>query len=100
MSEKQTAAASSNVWKMAVIGLLLIMIIGGGGAFWWLSRTALAAGERRVSAADSGTGIVSLEPFLVNLADKSGARFLRATLKLVVADERVAEHLSKNESAV
>ena len=121
MSEAKTGAAKaapSKVGKLVAIGLAVVMLVGGGGgAFWWFTRTAHAEpgveegksdgesktkGKRKSKHAEeeSGTGIVSLEPFLVNLADAGGSRFLRATRKLVVEDDKVAEHLTKNEAAI
>ena len=38
-----------------------------------------------------------LEPFVVNLADPSGTRFLRVTMSLVVADEVVAKEIEEEK---
>ena len=97
------AAAPSKRGKLIAIGLVSLMIVGGGGgAFWWWSRGAHAAATATDHSNEAAevSGIVPLEPFLVNLADKSGSRFLRTTLKLVVADEKAAERLTENEVAV
>jgi flagellar FliL protein len=41
--------------------------------------------------------VVPLEPFLVNLADKDGARFLRVSLRIILAEAKEAEEVTKNE---
>ena len=41
-------------------------------------------------------GIVSFEPFVANLADEGGTRFLRASLKLVVEGEERAKEVEEN----
>ncbi|HWI18347.1 MAG TPA: flagellar basal body-associated FliL family protein [Vicinamibacterales bacterium] len=81
----------------AVVALAAI----GGGAFWW-SQTAQAQTETtadgHAAAADDGheRGIVSFEPFVVNLADTTASRFLRVKVQLVVEDMEVAEGIEKS----
>ena len=110
-SDKAAAAADkpAEAAKPAKRGKLIPILVavvviaaGGGGAFWWFSRGAHAAAKHEPArqAAESGGGVVPLEPFLVNLADPGGSRYLRTTLKLVVADEKAAERVAKNEVAM
>jgi flagellar FliL protein len=100
MSNETPAAAAPA--KKSRRGLMIILVVvvlllagGGGGAYWFLFR-----GDAEAAAADAEpepepeiepTGVVELEPFVVNLADPSGTRFLRVTLSLVVANEEVAK---------
>ena len=44
-------------------------------------------------------GIGALDPFVVNLADPGGQRFLRLTLRLVLESEEVATHFEEDELA-
>jgi flagellar FliL protein len=96
------------VKKMLLFGTLGIVLLGGGGAgaWWWMHRPDAAApaeGETRQAAhaeADpADTGVLALEPFLVNLADADSPRFLRATLQLAVAGQEQAEHLAEDAVA-
>ena len=87
---------------LIVIALLVVVLAGGGGAaYWFLLRPAPAeAAEAEAEAepeAEPATGVVPLEPFVVNLADPGVSRFLRVTLALVVADETVAKELHEEE---
>ena len=43
------------------------------------------------------TGIVNFEPFVVNLADPGGRRFLRINMRLIVDDLEKAEEIQKSE---
>jgi len=43
-----------------------------------------------------GTGLITLEPFTVNLADPGGSRFLRLSLRLVIESPEEAEKAQKN----
>jgi flagellar FliL protein len=101
---QEEATPKKGKGKLVAIAVAAVMVLaGGGGAFWWFTRGAHAASEttpKRAAAEEGGGGVVPLETFLVNLADKSGSRYLKTTLKLVVPDEKTAEKLAKNEVAV
>jgi flagellar protein FliL len=77
----------------AIIGLI-IGLGGGGGAYWVyasrIARPAPAAPE------PPKTGIVPMEPFVVNLADAGGSRFLRVTLSLIVEGEEHAKEVAED----
>ncbi len=98
--------------KWIVLSLLLLLLLGGaGGGVWWFffHKPAVEAsegeggeGEGEAAAAPAkptGDGIVAMEPFLVNLADKDASRFLRVTLRLVVETKKEATEISENEVA-
>lgn len=100
------AAAATSAPKKSRKGLfialalvILLLAGGGGGAYWFLFRGAEAqaaeAGAGAEPDAPAPTGVVPLEPFVVNLADPGVSRFLRVTLALVVADEEQAKHLEE-----
>jgi flagellar protein FliL len=74
--------------------LLMVLVVvlagGGGGAYWWLSRTpGIEAAPREIPLSERG--LVPFEPFMVNLADGGGNRFLKVTLQLVLADAASAD---------
>jgi flagellar protein FliL len=104
-TEAQTAPAAPAAPKKSRKGLLIILTAvvvlllgGGGGAYWFFLRdpgTAEAAEKEPEKPAP--TGIIALEPFVVNLADPSGSRFLRVTVSLVVPDEAAAKEFEENE---
>jgi flagellar FliL protein len=96
---------------MLLFGALGLLLLGGvgAGAWWWFSRNAAAHAatdadtkghEKAGEHADlSDSGVLTLEPFLVNLADPEAPRFLRATLALVITDKEHALHLSEDAVA-
>ena len=79
----------------------LVLLLGGGGAAYWMlagSRGAEANPDAAPDAAPTASGAaVALDPFVVNLADPGGTRFLRVTLSLIVEDEAHALELGENE---
>src|SRR4051812_36396807 len=84
--------------------LILFIVAGlvfaggaGGGAFWWTHRgTAEAAeGGEAKPKKHAERGIVSFEPFVVNLADTNASRFLRASVQVVVSEPEVAARIKE-----
>lgn len=82
-----------------LVVVLLLLAGGGGGAYWflWRGNAEAQAAEAEAEPEPPATGIVPLEPFVVNLADPSGTRFLRVTMSLVVADEAVAKEVEEEK---
>jgi flagellar FliL protein len=108
--EKETPAAETNqsppkkskTILFAVCGGVLLLL-GGGGFFAYskflapqpvLEETDTA---NKKSAAASMGEIFSLEPFVVNLADPQGKRYLKLQIKIEVADLLVLEKAAKAE---
>lgn len=91
---KQNAAPRKGLAKKLAIpaGLVLVAAIGAG-AFFLAQRGA--AGEAPAQHAEPApTGLVSVEPFVVNLADVDASRFARVTVRLIVQGETDAEAIA------
>jgi flagellar FliL protein len=108
MSTEPTAAPAAPAPKKSRKGLLItltliviLLVGGGGGAYWFMFR---GAGEAQAAEPEppppAPTGAIPLEPFVVNLADPTGSRFLRVTLSLVVADETIAHEVEEDKVVV
>ena len=106
-NETNAAPAAAPAPKKSRRGLLIVLTLvvillagGGGGAYWFLFRNAGAAQAAEPEPPPPApTGVIPLEPFVVNLADATGSRFLRVTLSLVVADEAMAKEFEEDEVA-
>src|SRR5688500_6616359 len=86
--------------RLVLVAVAVVVLAGGvGAAFWFLGPSSAAkAQEAHVEEEPAGKpGIVALDPFVVNLADAGGTRFLRLTLKLVVQSVEHAKELSEDE---
>ena len=80
-----------------VIGLV-ILLGGGGGAYWvYASRAAASAADKKKPEPPPPTRILAMDPFVVNLADGDGSRFLRVTLSMVVQDNEAAREIVEQE---
>ena len=109
MATETAAPAAAPAPKKSRKGLLIVLTLvvilllgGGGGAYWFMFRGtgAAEAAEAAPPPPPAPTGVIPLEPFVVNLADPAGSRFLRVTLSLVVADEDIAHEVEEDEVIV
>lgn len=86
--------------SVLIIGLAAVLVLGGigGGAFWWTNRAQAAEPQPEATHSESNEerGIVSFDPFVVNLADAGVSRFLRVKIQLVVGNAKQAEELTKS----
>jgi flagellar FliL protein len=91
----------SNKILLVLMGVLFVLVLGlGGGMFLiWNKLSAVSAkvgGSEGDPAADKAKAeqpakIVSLDTFIVNLADAGGNRYLRVTMDLEVMGGKAAE---------
>lgn len=90
MSTETAAAAPAPAkgrGKLPLIGgAVALLAIGGGGTYWWNGRHVAEPAVEAKAIPPSARGLVSFEPFVANLADPGGTRFVRTTVQLVVAD--------------
>jgi flagellar FliL protein len=77
-----------------VLAIAVVAVAGlGGGAWWFVAHPSAASTPPAPKLAERG--LVTFEPFVVNLADTGGSHFLRVTLQLVVATPEAADHIQK-----
>jgi flagellar protein FliL len=97
--EAQTPAAPApkKSRKLMVIAGAILVIAGiSGGGYWMFLRPSAEAAEKPAEEPAEPPAIVSMDPFVVNLADPGAARFLRVTVGLVVANEGQAKEFSED----
>jgi flagellar FliL protein len=97
--------------KLIVIAVVVLLLVGGGaGGYWFFvmrphAATAEAEGEhaggegaaKKKKAAEGGAAL-KFDPFVVNLADQGGSRYLRVGLSLVIeGDEAEAKALEEGK---
>lgn len=88
----------SGKMKWVILAVVLLLLVGGGAAaYWFLMGPGAAPDDATHEQAEAGVGpstpkaefipeIVTLETFIVNLADPLGRRFLRMTLDVEVVN--------------
>ena len=105
--EEEKKSGGGLKWIIMIVMLLLLLGGGGVAAYWFLmgpgaksaEQTAEEQGEA-VQAQRLSPEIVTLAPFIVNLADPLGRRFLRLTLDVEVNGKEAAADLNRSESRV
>jgi flagellar FliL protein len=83
--------------KLFIIAGAVALALAGGG-YYYKSQTAHAEEGAAKAVSPKQRGLVSFDPFVANLADEGGRRFVRVTVQLVVADAQQA--LEMNETPV
>ncbi len=85
-----------------IIGVALVVSAAGGGAWFFMrgKSTAEAAETtkeepKKDEKKPSERGLEKMDPFIVNLADEGGKRFLRASIQLVVEDAKEAKEFEE-----
>jgi len=100
MSDTPAAAAGGKkkTPNVLVLALLGVLVVGGGaGAYMYIQK---GKGDGQAALAPPpDPGVARLEPFVVNLADPGGRRFLRATLSLVFEQKEAAKEFDEDEVA-
>jgi len=101
VDRKEETAAPAKKGKGLLIAIIAVALIGiGAGAYFMLGGKKAPAGEghgekAEASATEGGHGeapaaknsaIFNLEPFIVNLQDNSGTRYLKLTVNLELTD--------------
>jgi flagellar FliL protein len=79
---------------------VLVVAIGGGGVAAFFMKRGPARAASITPAEPAEHGLLSLEPFVVNLADAGGSRFLRVSVRLVIESLEQAERVQKNDVAL
>lgn len=110
-SEKPAAdAASKKKGKgklLMILGVVFVLLAGGGAAayFTLLKPAPEAAGgepekgeaKKHEAKKHEANGLVTFEPFVVNLADPGGRRFLRINVRLLVPEEEEAKEIEESK---
>lgn len=104
-TDAQAPAAKGGKKKMLIIAMAAVVLLGGGGAgaWWFLGRgehdeaaEAAKAEEKRKAA----RAFVTLEPFVVNLADTETDRYAQVGVVLEVEGKEANAKVSERMPAV
>jgi flagellar FliL protein len=87
--------------KWLIMGTLVFILVGGGTFAtlkFFVSDTVSASMEEHGTKKGRYEGVgpmFPLRPFIVNLADDEGKRYLKITMELELDEEKVSEELNK-----
>ena len=88
--EVTTGQAPGNKWRTVVVAAALVIVLGTAAACFLFHRSASGA-QNKVKAEPQAKYVMHLDPFVVNLADAEGDRFLRVGIELGL-DREAEEH--------
>ena len=83
--------------KLITVAVVLLLA-GGGGAAWWLGVVPIPSHGAPAEAKEEGEAkdkrpevgaLLALDPFIANLADEDGKRYLKATVQVEFTEGKV-----------
>lgn len=94
--QEQPAKAKGSMMKWIIIIGVLVILIGGGaaGAYFYFAKVTAAKKETAVQKPPIGA-LWAMEPFIVNLQDNEGQRYLKAVIQLEVAEPTTVAELDQ-----
>lgn len=110
MADKETSAEAGVEKKskkmLIIIIAAVVVLLGGGAAAFFLLKgddpeaAATSAPEAAPTAAAPGTAgaigpMVEIEPFIINILDNEGTRYLKAAITLEANNEPVVEEITQ-----
>ena len=88
-----TPKQGGSLVKWIMIGsIALVLIVGGALTVVFMSKSS---GKKEEAAKEQPvTGVWAMEPFIVNLADNNGERYLKVTIELEISDKNIIPELN------
>jgi flagellar protein FliL len=79
-----------------ILAVVFTLLAGGGAGGYWMYTHRGAEAAAAEPEPPPTPGVFDMDPFIVNLADESGNRFLRLHMKLLTWDEHQASELEED----
>jgi flagellar FliL protein len=94
--EKAPEKKNSSPLKLIIILIIVLVLIGAGvGAFYFLTKAKTPSTEKKAEQAKPQVAVFwPMEPFIVNLIDNEGERYLKIVLQLELSDQAAIEELN------
>ncbi|RLB83799.1 MAG: flagellar basal body protein FliL [Deltaproteobacteria bacterium] len=103
-SDAAEAESKGSIKKWIIIGVVVLFLGGGGFAAWHFLLAERFLGQSQTEEAEYKAtetkgqefGIIyGMEPFIVNLLDKNGKRYLKTRIELEFKSEEIKEELTR-----
>ncbi len=92
--------SKGKIMKLAIIGAGIVLILGGAFTGWILIKgkggdNGTAAAKADETAKDTPGHIVTMDPFIINLADPGEVTYLKIAVNLEVDSEKMTAEIQK-----
>jgi flagellar FliL protein len=94
--QEQPAKGKGSMMKWIIIIGIVVLVLGGGagGAYYYFVKMAAPKKEAAQQKPPIGA-LWAMEPFIVNLIDNEGQRYLKAVIQLEVSDPLTVAELDQ-----
>lgn len=83
---------------LLIVIALVVLIAGAGGAYFFLIDKGAQHGKSSAKDSKESQGVnFALEPFVVNLMDQGGTKYLKVSIQLELSDAKLTEQ-AKNKT--
>lgn len=110
MADDDSPKKKGGKLKWILLIFLILLIVGGGAGAWYYFFSDLpgskSSGEEGApketvkTSAPQNLQTTTLDPFLVNLADPLGKRYIKVTFEVEITNPAVAEELTQQKPKV
>lgn len=96
--EQEPAPKKGSKLKIIIIIAVVVVLLAGGGAaayFFFFHKAQTATGGQKTAAQEKPLASVfwPMDPFIVNLIDNEGERYLKVVLHLELSDQKMTEEM-------
>lgn len=83
--------------KLIIIIVVVLLVLGGGGAaaYFLFFKAKAQTEEKKAEAKPQVVVFWPMDPFIVNLIDNEGERYLKVVLQLELSDQLMVEEMKK-----
>ena len=95
-AEQQPEKKGSKLKLIIIIAVVVVLLAGGGGAaYFFFFKAKAVTGEKKSAAQEKPQVSVfwPLDPFIVNLIDNEGERYLKVVMQLELSDKIMLEEM-------
>jgi flagellar FliL protein len=72
-----------------IIVVAVVLLLAGGGAAWWFGLLPYGAPAEATEKRPEVGALLALDPFIANLADEDGERYLKATVQVEFLEGKI-----------
>lgn len=94
--QEQPVKAKGSMMKWIIIVGVLLILIGGGAAGAYFYYAKLTAAKKETAQQKPPIGVLwAMEPYIVNLQDNEGQRYLKVVIQLEVSEATTVAELDQ-----